>query len=305
MQIPKIGRHRNDNQQQPRDSRELDTPLAGNEHNYASTHTLGDTRDGYSQPYSNQNNYGQGYASAATNGIQQSPPTNNTAFPPVRVHLTPMAPPAAMGLAAYATGSFILATWLSAWYGNPETAFQIWPLLLTFGGIGQMAAGFFSFRARDTLASIFFTMWGSYFMAVALYLAFMGAGVVPLDDRYNYNEALGIWMAPLAALTYILTAGSMFRDWVWTGTLFMLATGSVCGVFGWFLHSAALIKILGYFWIVSSVLAMYRVAVYVMHEALPHRKNDILPRFAHPVKNQQVNKGWQWPYAEQGVVTGY
>ncbi|KNC96850.1 uncharacterized protein SPPG_07681 [Spizellomyces punctatus DAOM BR117] len=254
---------------------------------YPSTYTLGDAGGALSDR-----------PGTATGGGYDLP----NAPPPVRIHLKPIAPPSAMGLASYATATFIVATWLTEWYGNPETPFRLWPFVLTFGGFGQFAAGMWAFNARDTLASIFHTMWGSFYIAVSLSLGLMGAGSIPLNDRYDYNAGWGIWMAPLAAFTYVLTAAAMFRDLAWTGTLFTLATGSVFGVLGWFLHSTALIKILGYFWLASSLLALYRVACYVMTEAVPHR--DVLPRFRHPARRHHFSKQYHYPYHEPGVVAG-
>ncbi|KAJ3146754.1 hypothetical protein HDU89_006009 [Geranomyces variabilis] len=222
---------------------------------------------------------------------------------PVRIHLTPIAPPSALGLAAFASSTFITGTWLAAWYGNETTPLILWPFILTFGGLGQFTAGMWAFKARDTLGSVFHSMWGSFWIALGLFLAVVGTDVTQGVDRYAYNDAWAIWMVPLAVLSYILTAASVYRDMVWATTAFTVATGSLLGVLGWFIHEAAPLKLMGYFWIASSVLSTYRVALYVIHEASPDR--DLLPRFTHNRHRQHIDKGYHHGYNEPGVIAGY
>ncbi|KAI8915162.1 hypothetical protein PhCBS80983_g04588 [Powellomyces hirtus] len=220
-----------------------------------------------------------------------------------RIFLKPIAPPSALGLAAYASSTFVTATWLAAWYGNETTPYVLWPFILTFGGFGQFAAGMWAFNARDTLGSVFHTMWGSFWIAISLFLAVTSTGNNIPVDRYAYNDAWAIWMVPLAAITFILTAAAVFRDLVWAATLFTLASGSLLGVLGWFIHEPAVIKLTGYFWLVSSILAAYRVALYVMHEAAPDR--DLLPRFENSRHRTHIAKGYHLGYNEPGVVAAY
>lgn len=221
---------------------------------------------------------------------------------PVRIHLTPIAPPSALGLASYASSTFIVGTWLASWYGNEVTPLIIWPFILTFGGLGQFASGMWAFKARDTLGSVFHTMWGSAWLAMGLFLAYAGAQESAVN-RYAYNDAWAIWMVPLSVLTYVLTAAAVYRDMVWAGITFTLATGSLLGVLGWFIHEPAVLKLTGYFWIVSSAMATYRVALYVLHEARPDR--DILPRFQHNRYREHCGKGYHHGYNEPGVLAGY
>jgi len=224
--------------------------------------------------------------------------------PPARIFLKPIAAPSALGLAAYASSTFIISTYLTAWYGNPGTQAMIWPFVLTFGGFGQFAAGMWAFNARDTLATVFHTMWGSFWIAFSLYL-FLGANnTVPGTYRYDYNEAWAIWMVPLTVLTYICAAASFFRDLPLAVTFTTLGTASLFGILGWFLHSAACIKIMGYLGIVSSAFAAYRVACFLMAEAV-HNHRDVLPRFRHPAHKYHTGRGYQHGFGEPGVISAY
>ncbi|KAI8816623.1 uncharacterized protein EV422DRAFT_544993 [Fimicolochytrium jonesii] len=235
--------------------------------------------------------------------------------PATFITLKPVAPPSALGLASYASAVFVTGTWLAAWYGDNTTPFMLWPFILCFGGFGQFGAGMWSFNARDTLATVFHTMWGSFWIAISLYLAFIHPQVDPAlaDGRYEYNDAWAIWMVPLSAITYVLTAAALFRDLVWAGTLFTLATGALFGVLGWFIHEPALVKLTGYLWIASSLFALYRVALFLFHEAVPQR--DLLPRFDHRTRRRDgannPHAGYNNPkdanlynhgYGEPGVV---
>ncbi|KAI8995853.1 GPR1/FUN34/yaaH family-domain-containing protein [Gaertneriomyces semiglobifer] len=228
--------------------------------------------------------------------------------PKTVIFLNPIAAPTVLGLAGYASATFITATWLAEWYGNDETPRALWPFLLTFGGLAQFAAGMWAYKSRDTFATLMHTMWGAFYIAYSLYLASAAFGFVAFTGRYDYNSAWGIWMVPLSVLTYVLTASALFRDMIWSGLLFTLATGSLFGVLGWFISSEACVKIMAYMWIVSSVLALYRITSYIMREANP--KKNLLPLYQHPSHRRRQGDdadhgAYDDPFGEPGVAHGY
>lgn len=66
--------------------------------------------------------------------------------PGVQIFLQPIAPPAALGLAGFAGSTFITASWIAAWWGNPESPITFFPFVGLFGGVGQFAAALFGFK---------------------------------------------------------------------------------------------------------------------------------------------------------------
>jgi succinate-acetate transporter protein len=78
--------------------------------------------------------------------------------PEVRICLTPIAPPAALGLAGFAGSTWITASWIAGWWGNEISPTIFFPFVAFWGGLSQFIAGLYGFHARDTLVSVINTM---------------------------------------------------------------------------------------------------------------------------------------------------
>jgi succinate-acetate transporter protein len=122
--------------------------------------------------------------------------------PTPRIYLSPIAPPATLGLFGFFASTMVVSTWILGWWGtptgSPPTMFEIAAM---FGGLAQFAAGLFSFRARDYVGSALLTMWGTYWLAWGL-LQLLGAlkvvAIPPLDVA---QPGFAVWFIPLALFT--------------------------------------------------------------------------------------------------------
>jgi len=202
----------------------------------------------------------------------------------------------------------VFGSYLASWYGDDYTGNSFWPFLTFLGGVGQFAAGMWSFRGRDTLSSVIHTMWGSYWIATGVFYALRVPGNVPISP-YSNIDAFAIWQVPLAAFTWAACIATLFRDWTMMLILGTMATGSTLSVIGWFASSSGVIKAGAYLWLISSALMWYRVTAYFLTETT--HKEHLLPLFRHPHdrhgRNKNIEAGnheWVVPYREAGVVAG-
>jgi len=244
-------------------------------------------------------------------GYKNVNPGENSSFPPTTIFLKPIAHPAALGLAAYASANFVFSAYLAEWYGTDATSNAIWPFLLTFGGLGQIAAGMWSFHARDTLNSVFHTTWGAFWAALAIYYAtYTATGTQVAPDggvRWGHLQNFAIWQVPLAAITAICALAAFKRDIGGAGNLILITIGSTLSVIGWFTTSVAVLKIAAYFWLASSALSLARVLEYLLAEST--RKDHVLPLYrkrslGNHGNNEGARTGWNVGYREPGVVQG-
>ena len=88
--------------------------------------------------------------------------------PQVTIFLQPIAPPAALGLAGFAGSTWITASWIAAWWGNPTSPTIFFPFVAFWGGLAQFIAGLYAFHARDVLANVIHCLWGSFWMSIGL-----------------------------------------------------------------------------------------------------------------------------------------
>jgi succinate-acetate transporter protein len=119
-----------------------------------------------------------------------------------RIYLTPIAPPATLGLFGFFASTMVVSTWILGWWGTPKgsppTMFEIAAM---FGGLAQFAAGIWSFRARDQIGSALLTMWGTYWMAWGFLQGLGTAKVVTIPPLNVSQPGFAVWFIPLALFT--------------------------------------------------------------------------------------------------------
>ncbi|KAI9730200.1 MAG: hypothetical protein M1834_005964 [Cirrosporium novae-zelandiae] len=185
--------------------------------------------------------------------------------PNVTIFLQPIAPPGALGLAGFAGSTWITATWIARWWGNPDSPTIFFPFVAFWGGLAQFIAGLQGFKARDVLVTVLNTMWGSFWMSVGL-----ATGALPAHNIYQHFPELASWMVVLAMTTWSCAIAATARDLVLALLLFSLAIGTTiaCCLYASGADSIrAGVKAAAYFWIISAALAWWRVTVYLVEEA--------------------------------------
>lgn len=230
------------------------------------------------------------------------------AAPHTTIFLKPIAAPSALGLASYAGGTFVVASWLAMWWGGTGSVIYMWPFVFVYGGLAQILAGMWAYNARDTLATVFHTTWGSFLLSISLLWAFQAANTVPLFDQYERNSFLGSWMVSLAVVTLVCALAAMVRDFVTALTLLLLGVGCIFASIGWYAPSKACLVIAGYLWLVSCLTAVGRMAAHLLVEAFPdrysHGTKDMMPRMRNVHRNAMYEQGWKDGSNEPGVVKG-
>src|SRR5919202_1749737 len=85
-----------------------------------------------------------------------------------QVYLQPIAAPSILGLYGFAASTFIVAAHLAHWYGDPRNHIQTFqylvPFCFAFGGIAQLAAALWAYKARDGLATAMHGAWGAFWI---------------------------------------------------------------------------------------------------------------------------------------------
>lgn len=145
-----------------------------------------------------------------------------------RLVITPTASPSAMGLFAFSAATLIVAGNLAGWYGKASTAMYFAPFALAFGGIGQFLAGMWSYKARDTIATVAHTMWGSFWIAYGILWLMIGSKALaaPAGLATTHLVGLGMWFVMLALLTGILALEALAKNIALFSTLGLLSAGS-------------------------------------------------------------------------------
>ncbi|KAL3464634.1 GPR1/FUN34/yaaH family-domain-containing protein [Aspergillus heterothallicus] len=189
--------------------------------------------------------------------------------PNVTIFLRPIAAPAALGLAGFAGSTWITATWIARWWGDESSPTIFFPFVAFWGGLGQFIAGLFGYAARDTLITVIHVLWGSFWMSIGVLYLLVATGALPPHPIHEHFPELAAWMIVLTFFTWSGAIASSARDLILCGVLTTLAIGTTiaCCLFAYGSGVRAGMKAAAYFWILSSILAWWRVNVYLVEEA--------------------------------------
>jgi succinate-acetate transporter protein len=176
--------------------------------------------------------------------------------------------PAPLGLAGFALTTLILSLVNSGLVTGSSLAIVI-ALALAYGGLGQLIAGWWEFKAGNTFGAVAFTSYGSFWLSFAAFvILFQG------KDAGN-------------AVAWYLLAWGIFTFYMWIATLKLARVTMVVFLLLWitfvllaigaFNGSAAgsgLTQIGGYVGLLTAIAAFYGSARAVINEAWGR---DLLP----------------------------
>ncbi|MFZ0758910.1 MAG: GPR1/FUN34/YaaH family transporter [Candidatus Sulfotelmatobacter sp.] len=174
---------------------------------------------------------------------------------------TAMALPSILGMYAFAAATFIVAAHMAHWYGNPQSAIILFPLVLIFGGLAQFYAGAWAFRTNDALALAMHGTWGSFWTAYGILEILYATGRV-VRPQGAFPE-LGFWFIAIAAITWAIAAASRENTAV-TTVLALLAIGSTLEGIGEVAGMGWLRMIAAYFLIGAALVAWYVASALLM-----------------------------------------
>jgi uncharacterized protein len=142
-----------------------------------------------------------------------------------RIVLTPIAAPSILGLFGFAGATFMVASLLAGWWGSPTTAAPvIAPFALFFGGLAQLLAGMWSYRARDAVATAMHGTWGAFWLGWGMLVLLTAGHILPTTALTS--QAFGFWFIVLAVVTTFGALAAMADNMGLATVLWLLAAGS-------------------------------------------------------------------------------
>jgi succinate-acetate transporter protein len=182
-----------------------------------------------------------------------------------RVFLQPIAAPSILGLFGFAGATFMVAANMAGWFGNAESGVYIFPFAATFGGLAQFAAGLWSYRARDGIATAMHGMWGSFWLAYGILWGLRAVGDVTIPAAAF--PAFGYWFLVLATITACGAVAAMFENLGIFSVLATLAVGAAFAAIYFLTGTSGWKEAGGWVLLVSSWLATYTAAAMMLEGA--------------------------------------
>jgi uncharacterized protein len=194
---------------------------------------------------------------------------NRRSIETANVFLQPVAPPSILGLFAFAGSTFVVAAWLAGWYGSAFSPFYFAPFVGIFGGVAQLIAAAWSFRARDGLATAFHGCWGAFFVGYAL-LYFMFSQRPQLIPMGGIFPELGMWFVVVAAISWVLSLAAMGRGIALAAVMMSVSGGATFAAIGLLAGVNWCSTLGGYLFILSALCALYDSTAQVLQEVYGH-----------------------------------
>lgn len=184
------------------------------------------------------------------------------------VFLTPVAPPATLGLFGFFASTMVVSTWILGWWGtptgSPPTMFEIAAM---FGGLAQFAAGLWSFKARDYIGSALLTMWGTYWMAWGLLQLLAALKVVTIPPLDVAQPGFAVWFIPLALFTSWGAIAALRENVPLFTVLATVGSGSAFVCAGFWAGSITWTKVGAWLFVVGACFAWYTGAMVLLEYA--------------------------------------
>jgi succinate-acetate transporter protein len=163
-----------------------------------------------------------------------------------------IANPGPLGLAAFATTTFILSMFNSGLVsaaGEPI----VFGMALAYGGLAQMLAGMWEFRTGNTFGATAFTSYGAFWLSFWAFVEFFEKDVPKADA----GHAVGLYLIAWGIFTAYMFIASLRTTAAVAAVFLLLAiTFFVLGIGNAGAHTG-IVKLGGYIGLVTAVVAWY------------------------------------------------
>lgn len=191
-----------------------------------------------------------------------------------RLVLTPVAAPSILGLFGFAGATFMVASLLAGWWGTPLLAAPVLaPFVFFFGGLAQLLAGMWAYRARDGVATAMHGTWGTFWLAWATLVWAAALGLLP--PTVLVSQAFGFWFIVLAVVTCFGALASLGENLGMFVVLGLLTAGSVLLAIGFIGGFGAVVVAGGWVLVASAAAAFYTAGAMML--AGSFRGHTVLP----------------------------
>ena len=186
-----------------------------------------------------------------------------------RVVLQPIAAPSLLGLFGFAAATFMVGAWMAGWYGSAQSPLYLFPFASMCGGVAQLLAASWAFRARDGVAVVVHGMWGSFWLGFGI-LHSLFATKTLVEPKPEFHE-LAFWFVVLSAITFSCALAALANgNFGFVGVLTALSAGAAFAAVHFLTGDQGWQTLAGWVLVVAAGLAFY-VGTAMMLEAAAGR----------------------------------
>lgn len=181
--------------------------------------------------------------------------------------------PAPLGLAGFAMTTFVLCVIKANWVSGADVPVVL-GLALAYGGVAQLLAGMWEFRAGNTFGAVAFSSFGAFWISFFVLVMFNAAQIVPPG---NAGHAIGLYEWAWCIFTFgmtiaaLRTSGAVLLVFVLlTVTFALLAIGDSGG-------NMSVTHWGGYFGVATAIAAWYAAFAQVINSTFGKTVAPLFP----------------------------
>ena len=216
--------------------------------------------------------------------------------PAARIFLQPIAAPAVLGYFALGSALIIWGSWFAQGWGTEKDPSSFFPFLLLFGGIGQLAAALWSYRARAAVAAALHGSWAAFFLGLALIYLLATAHTITVPSRGDAWPSLGQWLIYMSVVTWTTAFAALPHSPVGFLAQATLGSGAAIGAAGLLLGSSGWQQVAGWVFVAAATFSFYVGAALML--------DSVYGKVALPVLLRSGAEPVQYEHGDPGVKVG-
>lgn len=212
--------------------------------------------------------------------------------PQARIFLQPVAAPAVLGYFALASALIIWGSWFAQGWGVEKDASSFFPFLFLFGGVGQLAAALWGYRARAAVAAALHGSWAAFFLGLGLIYLLATTHTIVVPARGALWPSLGQWLIYMAVIAWTTALAALPRSPVGFLAQATLGSAAAIGAAGLLLPSSGWQQVAGWVFVAAGALSFYVGAALMLNMVYGMRALPLLRRgTAEPIQYEHGDPG--------------
>jgi succinate-acetate transporter protein len=195
--------------------------------------------------------------------------------PEARILLQPVAAPSVLGYFALGSALIVYGSWFAGGWGDATSPESFFPFVLLFGGVGQLGAALWGFRARDAVAAALHGSWAAFFLGLATTYLLVTTKTIAVPARGEHWGALGQWLIYMAVITWTTAFAALRRSPGGFAAQACLAAAATVGAAGLLAPSAGWQHVAGWLMVAAAAFAFVVAAALTLGSAYGLRGDPV------------------------------
>ena len=184
-------------------------------------------------------------------------PARRVVPPEARIMLQPLAAPSVLGYFALGSALIVYGSWFAGGWGTEKDTAAFFPFLLLFGGVGQLGAALWSYRARAAVSAALHGSWAAFWLGVGVVYLLATTKTIVVPARGDHWAALGQWLIYMSVITWTTAFAALARNPAGFLAQATLGTGSAIAAAALLTASPGWAEVGGWLFVAAAAFSFY------------------------------------------------